>query len=148
LGAAAWLGKPFDLCAITELMASIQAPAEKLWTKHQESSGAKVELRYEDATHAASDAGFRVGRGGMFLGHFRDFMQKGKQLSFRLIVGESSSDVIEGVGIVRWTRSEGAQLPAGCGIEFQFLSPRSKAEVQRLIDLNNPIPFIPKAAAG
>lgn len=146
-GAAGWLSKPFDLEVVSKVLTKTMVEVARRWTSPLtfETSGV-VNLRV--FAGPVSTAGLKLGQGGLCVEVVDERLQKGKTVAFEILVDGPTTFALEGVGVVRWVRGAGdaSRLPAACGIEFLYLPPQSKIEVERSLALSKPRSFIPKCA--
>lgn len=90
-----------------------------------------------------------VGRGGIFVVSSA-LPPRGQHLAFTLEISgmrQNPSDaatLVDGVGIVRWTRAEAVKAPSGFGLEFDYLPKEARRYLATWSASQGIIPFIPK----
>ena len=95
----------------------------------------RIRLRYREVNQFISKFAVNISRGGMFLSS-RNPKAIGTALTFEMRLADDSP-VIEGRGVVRWIREYDREAPGdphGMGIEFEELSDRSQALLDRIIE--------------
>lgn len=144
-GAEAFFGKPFDIEKIVSYVDLLTKPRNLLWSeKIREEPKHTLALTFKDPEHAASDEGFSIGRGGIFLGAWQNKFRRDDTIGFKLEIAGSTL-AIEGTGILRWVRTSPSEgLPAGCGIEFSYLNPEIKNKYLQITEKSQPIAYIPR----
>lgn len=144
-GADAWLGKPFHFETLEQLIDKVTQPENIRWTKTSLRPRQTVTRVYANEKETLGDEGFCIGRGGVFVAGEHHSLSMGEPVQINLIVEDSPSSSIEGIGIVRWVRDEKVgDLPPGCGIEFEFLDEGIRLAVIKYIKTLQPTAFIPQ----
>jgi CheY-like chemotaxis protein len=147
LGAEAILTKPFDLDEIDSAVIRILTPREVRWQAPVDP--ARIKRKIEHSFTALSDATetghLKIGRGGLFL-HMPDAHPvRGDLVSLNIRFSSGDFLSIEGAGIIRWVRSEDeADLPRGCGVEFEALTDESRAKILAFTESLKIRSYIPK----
>ncbi len=141
-GAEAYWGKPFNLTAFVEHLTQLMTSPESRWSKP--SPQARQTISIQETSDPTSYA--RLGRGGMVIGKYQGPLQRGALVNFSVPVqGSSENFILNGTGVVRWTREAGIQgLNYGCGIEFLSLSESSISNALNYISEHNPLAYIPR----
>jgi CheY-like chemotaxis protein len=145
LGADAIFSKPFSRVALRDFVARCALTLdERLNGKlTRDPAIAESETHLEGVDVQA--ARVTLGRGGMFVAlEGPTFRQDTRiRFSFRARAGEFT-DLIEGVGVVRWNRPRADESGgSGCGIEFESLSEACRARVVAAIESLRRQPYIP-----
>lgn len=147
MGADSFMGKPFRLEALTEIINQLRTPLADRWKLRTIAVDNTVDFSFPTSEMAAGPAGFRVGRGGFYLGTFDDSLRRGQFVSYNIGVAGSPSALV-GTGVVRWIRyglSSGELRSAG--IEFLFLEEQSQKAVVNHIKKTDPVAYIPATPA-
>lgn len=124
LGADAVLPKPFDRAEFFRIIERSLLPKSQRWTRPERATAqAAIELSLPGIRQAVLGHLVNLGRGGMFVALDHGLPIPDSAVSFKLLF--DGEEALEGRGLVRWCRSraQGPERPAGCGIEFEFLSP-------------------------
>lgn len=148
LGAEAILSKPFDLDEIDAALNRILTPKESCWRQpiDAEKLRCKIQKEFASLAQAQREGALALGRGGVYLRALDTPVQIGKQLAFHVNFSEERERALDGSGIVRWHRkTDDGVLPAGVGIEFEFLSDASRASLLQLTEISRTVAFIPRA---
>lgn len=146
LGADAVFSKPFSRAALRDFVARAGLSLEERWNGSAPQDASIVDGTDSLEGEAAGQvARVTLGRGGMFVAVESGHLKVDTRVRFSFVAPEGEIEgPIEGVGIVRWTRSlaDGPKL-AGCGIEFESLSPSCRERIIRSILARERRPFIP-----
>ena len=148
LGAEEILAKPFDLDEIGDAVRRLLTPAEVRWKKPETEEARKKRIELEAAALQTEicKENVTLGRGGAFFQIDKGLPRIGERLSFHVQFHSGELLVLDGSGIVRWTRTSPVEdLPIGCGVEFEYLSEPAKETVIKLADTLRLKPYIPKA---
>jgi len=133
MGADFVFTKPFQLKSLVTAILRMLQPMDARWSEL---------LPAENKLHSTS---YSLARGGAFVPQEGASAFVGEKVQFKLGAGTPDSVLAEGVGTVRWVRaSGGSAIPAGVGIEFEYLTPETRGSViQKILSLQSKA-FIPK----
>lgn len=148
LGAEMVFAKPFDRQSVREAVLRAAVPKEELWKVSPKiaQSDLKIELHFPELDLAVSSKALNIGRGGMFVALTDRFPTHGAKVFFKIAFDGPKSRVLEGDGFVRWVRSTpDSDRPAGCGVEFSFVSDPGQALIFDFIRQTNAKSYIPIA---
>lgn len=147
-GVHAVFEKPFDRKQLIEAVTKVLAPKEEAWANRPQRFKVdfKVSLKFDSFEKACTGRVVNVGLGGFFVALDEPLPAVGAEAAFEITFEQGKPCLIDGTGIVRWVRTaaEGDKR-AGCGIEFQYLSDKSRSEVAEFISHAKTRSFIPKS---
>ncbi len=145
LGAEGILSKPFDLDEIGAALNRILTPRSALWAQNPSAFACKQNIQRSYATLAdAVEAGeLGLGRGGLYLKQLDRHAGVGERVGFQIHFASGEILVLDGTGVVRWTRSADSQWPGGIGLEFESLNEISRGAVVAATDAVRMAPYIP-----
>lgn len=148
-GAEAVFKKPFAVSNLIDVIKKSVLPDELRWVSQRVSTRTEVaqqiDIRVGEFNQAINAGIINIGRGGLFLALNDKLPKVDELISFQIVLSENSK--IDGIGRVRWVRHLGAgpNLPRGCGIEFESLSPESRKLVLKLINDLKTKKFVPRS---
>jgi len=154
-GAAAIFAKPFDRKQLMAVAKSGVVTLREKWSALPSSTSTSTSTQQNEVQEIIIDSiieaenrhDLRFGQGGFFVaGSLASPCEEGSQIMFRIRLSSDSSAIIEGTGIVRWSRydSQETDRPKGMGIEFSHLTPESIQWMERqVLKSHSPI-YIPK----
>lgn len=146
-GAEAIFSKPFDRNALFAAVMRAISSKEKIWSLNRSqrvNTDFNINLYFQDLNRAMEAKVLNIGFGGFFVALKDLFPSIDMGIDFSIQFGRSRVTDITGNGIVRWVRTVSAQnRPSGCGIEFEFLSDRSRSQIVQLVNELKTKSFIP-----
>ena len=152
LGACAVYTKPYSHSRIINELSRLVKPRTTRWSFPKGNRSARptgiFEVRMESYEVGILNQRFALGHGGIFIQLGQgDFPSEGDIIRLALNFSNGEIKRIEGVGIVRWVRTNSVHdLPAGCGIEFLEVPARFRDQLHDLISACNSSSFIPRKA--
>jgi hypothetical protein len=141
--------EPFEMGDLIESVKNPDKHREKTWRRYTE----RVEVAVSMAVELTGVDDFKqgdvvnLGLGGMFIGISFPIPEIGEKVSFKLSyqTGDRQTATIEGVGVVRWVRSESSGvLRAGCGVQFLTLTEESIKNVREIVEASKTREMIPQ----
>ncbi|MBI2601452.1 MAG: response regulator [Deltaproteobacteria bacterium] len=145
IGADAWLGKPFHFETLEKLIEKVTQAEENRWKKTSLKPRQTLTRVYSNEKETHGEDGFQLGRGGIFVAGEHHSLSMGEAVQFNLLVEDSPSSSLSGIGTVRWVRDgKVGELAPGCGIEIEFLDENIRLAVIKYINTLKPTAFIPK----
>lgn len=146
-GAEALFSKPLDRKSLQETITRLLTPPEERWARignDRADVALKVELRFQGFDKSVEANVVSLGRGGMFVKlPTHQHPNINDAIAFRIYF-ESNPVPLEGSGVIRWARvKETPEFPAGCGVEFTFITDPGKQQVIDYINTRKPKAFIP-----
>lgn len=147
-GVDAVFAKPFDRKALLAAVLRTMGDKDEKWssrTAERIETDLNIVLHFSDLGMAVEGNVMNVGRGGIFVSLKDKFPTAESKVSFDIKFGGGQPGRLQGNGIVRWIRiQENPGRPAGCGIEFEYLSDDSRKQVITFINNLKTKAFIPK----
>jgi CheY-like chemotaxis protein len=143
-GAQGVFAKPIDYEALSKTVRKRLLPMREQYQEKETLGRTAFTLEcslaeLDESLHTQSCS---IGRGGFFLHMPRQFPRPGEVIAFKIAFGERDC-VLEGQGLVRWTRSQAeGDAQTGIGVEFNYLTPESLDIFENLIEKITR-PFIP-----
>lgn len=154
LGADSLFVKPFDRKILSETVVRLTESASERWKKKNLEESVQgvpltLDLQHSQLKQEGLQSGFssHLGRGGLFVEIETSLPKVDTRVNFILQLPsgkDPGATSIEGLGIIRWVRSEPTQVQrAGFGLEFLSLSEDCRGAVVEWIRDQNPKAFIP-----
>ena len=147
-GADAVFSKPFDRKVLMEaVLRAVQPPDRRFLRKvSRVEFELPVGVKFLKSSFSFESKARNIGRGGMFVELADRLPEINEEVEFKIESTVHPEVKIEGRGIVRWTRTiQTSPYPAGCGIEFFELEPRSNSRITELVNFLKTRSFIPKS---
>lgn len=147
-GADAFLSKPLYPDVLESTLKRVLLPMEERWqTLPTTSPSFKVAATYGSLEEAMVKKEIMVGRSGLFLEKSllpKNFGATTDQLvAFQFTFKQGAITTLEGVGRVRWVRQHSNHVPAGIGIEHEFLVKAGRERLVRYVRDHQIVPVIP-----
>lgn len=144
-GAEALFSKPFEGKTLHAAIERLLTPPDQRWSQPpgQVDTDLKINVRFAGMSEALEAKVMNLGRGGMFVAlDQRRYPNVNDSVDFKLFF--ESAGTLVGSGIVRWVRTqETTPFPAGCGIEFTYLTDHDRQTVIDFLDSKKTAAFIP-----
>lgn len=139
--------KPFDRKDLLSAVLRLTADKFQSWsgrrTERVEAS-CDISFSFSNLEHALQGKVLTIGRGGFFVEMDANFPEINSEIQFKIQFEEGSPHIIQGSGVVRWTRTQkNEKYKTGCGVEFQYLDEVSRKEVINFINKIKTKSFIP-----
>lgn len=147
-GVDAVFSKPFDRKAL--FAAVIKAIAEKDEQGSRKSNrldaNFDIEMSLADLNMTTHGKILNISRSGIFVALNGNFPSVGSKVNFNIRFHNGSQKNIAGSGLIRWVRAQASDtIPAGCGLEFDYLDDLGRKQIIELINLLKTKSFGPKS---
>lgn len=118
-GAEGFLHKPFDARSLLNTVRNaLLTPAERLRYPPYSSPAGSIDVEYESLDQALTQGELALGRGGLFISTDLPLPSADQIVSLDLKLGDLH---LEGSGLIRWVRTDGAESKTFAGVEFVHL---------------------------
>ena len=134
-GAEAIFLKPIAIKPLMTMISGAQTSKQVDWISSIEQTHVDIgaSLRFSNLDHPRDSRILSLGPMGMFVSLLpSEFPTVNAAVDFRIgpILG-TTGETIDGKGMVRWARVHASKgFPAGCGIEFLYISDRHRKEIE------------------
>lgn len=142
LGANAFVGKPFRIDILLDLLERLKIPLEQQWMDRENIWKGAKPIQHIVMDGKVNTEIFSLGRGGMFINPGSNSLLKGQLLSFLITTPRF---VLEGIGKVLWRRGGGTKgLGPGLGVEFLYLKEPGRSLIAGIIEQSSEKAYIPR----
>jgi CheY-like chemotaxis protein len=144
LGAQGVVAKPFETETLLDrALQFLISKAMRYQEKNEHPAAVRIEKEFESVRGAAEHGKFFLGRGGFFL-EGNHGVKTNEVIQFKISFGSERLNLLEGEGIVRWTRYMSAEKgPVGAGVEITFLTEECRLTVCQYLDSLKTSIYIP-----
>ena len=139
-GANGFLSKPFGASGVRDAFMLASVTPGRRWA--QARVGGTHPVLARELSDVEVKGELSLGAGGMFWSLTGPAPRLNQIVEFK--VTRAGAADWSGQGIVRWTRTAGADLPAGCGIEFVHLDTPCRDDIVARIERAQPTAFLPR----
>ncbi len=147
-GVDAIFPKPFDRKSLFAAVERATLGRDTVWSARageRAQVDCTIELKFGEFSQACQGHVINIGRGGIYVALKDNIPPVNTKVSFQITFAKGLPREISGNGVVRWIRTTDApDAPAGCGLEFEYLTDESRKEILALLSGANIKPFIPK----
>ncbi len=146
-GADAVFAKPIHIDQLIDAVRRCLKDKNERWNNRASRVDAeiKITLKNSGSDLSMNTRAVNLGRGGFFAEFPADAIPPiGRVIAFTIPANAFSLQEISGEGVVRWNRSNDAELPSGAGIEFTLLAGAGRSAMVELINAVKTKSFIPK----
>ena len=144
-GASGFYTKPTEMKIIAATLEKTLLPASQRWTTPSEpTKKVTIKLAFTNYEAAKRSGSFEVGSGGFFINVEAPRFSIGETIEFEIKFGETRA--LLGEGTVRWLNQTDVAKTL-CGIEIDYLMEGSRSTFLNMIDVEQPIAFIPQSSS-
>lgn len=148
-GAEAVFSKPFQIDQIIEKVRELTPPFKERYTNKPSPDQTQVIKKvYSDLSEALKSGELQLGRGGIFIRDPKaEEAFKAGSCSIQIEFQTGSILRLNFDGTVQWRRSEERDNKTpGLGVEFHRIDPALQAQIEKMINVANPVAFIPNGS--
>jgi CheY-like chemotaxis protein len=144
-GVSGLFTKPINFPVLLETVEQALKPKNTKWSvKPIETPTANIKIKAQSYDQILKMGGLSIGTGGAFFAIERNFPHSFDDVKFAIRFSDGDFSEFAGSGKVRWVRqSPNEGLLPGIGLEFIYLSEKSRKLVSEYIATNQPVSFIP-----
>ena len=145
-GASALLNKPLEHGHLLELARRYATPRGERWVPQLDAKTPKENLKLEltSVDRLIQEGRFNLGKGGFFVQVDNPFLEAGELVTLDIQFAGGSIPSIQGVGQVRWVRTEDSSLAfGGYGVEILSVTDECRDRLVAFIEQHPTKSFIP-----
>ena len=149
LGAANVLEKPFVFEKLVIASLNALLPSQYKWKRSVPRAHYKNKILIEFNNKNYNVSIDNIGLGGMFIATEGEDFKVGDEISFDFNVEVEANRFVKitGRAVIRWIRfKQKEQLPPGIGVEFSFISKKSRRAILNIVNSKKSSTYIPISA--